>query len=125
MAALTSSGARNASEIVLLILRGLHRSLLAMLSVVALGSVVISSSQVRPRAIDATGVGEFPGRIGRVSWVWGMGFCPVAESLCAYLTDDFFLRDLEGCCRRSDGPDRPTRWSGLNVSLALALALPI
>jgi len=69
MAALTRSGERNASEIVLLILRGLHRSLLAMLSVVAFGSAVSSLSQIRPSAIDATSVARVSERMGRVFWV--------------------------------------------------------
>ena len=64
MAALTRSGARNASEIILLILRGLHRSFFAMLSVVVFGSAVSSSSQVRPRAIDATSVARVSERMG-------------------------------------------------------------
>ena len=69
MAALTRSGAKNASEIVLLILRGLHRSLFAMLSVVTFGSAIISLSQLRPRAIDATSVARVSARIGRAFWV--------------------------------------------------------
>ena len=51
MAALTRSGARKASEIVMLILRMLQFSRWAMLSVVTDGSFVSSSSQLRPRAI--------------------------------------------------------------------------
>jgi hypothetical protein len=54
MAALTRLGARNASEILMLTLRALHPSRLAMLSAVAFGMVVSSSSQRRPRAIDAS-----------------------------------------------------------------------
>ena len=54
MAALTRSGARKASEIVIFTLRTLHLSRLAMLSVVAVSSAISSSSQRRPRAIDAT-----------------------------------------------------------------------
>src|SRR6266481_4702535 len=54
MAAFTRSGARKASEIVMLTLRMLHRSRLAMLSAFACESVRSSSSQRRPRAIDAT-----------------------------------------------------------------------
>ena len=69
MAALTRSGERNASEIVLLIFRGLQRSLFAMLSVVAVGLAVISSSQARPRAIDATSVARVSERMGRAFWV--------------------------------------------------------
>ena len=65
MAALTRLGARNASEILMLTLRALHPSRLAMLSAVAFGLVVSSSSQRRPRAIDATDVARFSERIGR------------------------------------------------------------
>ena len=54
MAALTRSGARKASEIVMLTFRTLHPSRSAMLSVFAAGSVMSSLSQRRPRAIDAT-----------------------------------------------------------------------
>jgi hypothetical protein len=57
MAALTRSGARNASEIVMLILRVVQLSRLAMLSVVAAGSAISSSSQRRPRAIAGLGGG--------------------------------------------------------------------
>src|SRR5439155_9198278 len=54
MAAFTRSGARKASEIVMLTFRMLHRSRLAMLSAFAFASARSSSSQRRPRAIDAT-----------------------------------------------------------------------
>ena len=65
MAALTRSGARKASEIVIFTLRTLHRSRLAMLSVVTVCSAISSSSQRRPRAIDATKVARFSERSGR------------------------------------------------------------
>jgi hypothetical protein len=65
MAALTRAGARNASEIVILIFRALQRSRLAMLSAVAAGSAISSSSQRRPRAIDATNLARVSERIGR------------------------------------------------------------
>ena len=65
MAALTRSGARKASEIVIFTLRTLHRSRLAMLSVVAVCLAISSSSHRRPRAIDATKVARFSERIGR------------------------------------------------------------
>ena len=65
MAALTRSGARNASEIVIFTLRGLQLSRFAMLSLVAVGSPMSSSSQRRPRAIDAISVARFSERIGR------------------------------------------------------------
>jgi hypothetical protein len=65
MAALTRSGARKASEIVIFTLRTLHLSRLAMLSVVVVSSAISSSSQRRPRAIDATKVARFSERIGR------------------------------------------------------------
>ena len=60
MAALTRSGARKASEIVMFTLRMLQVSRLAMVSVVADGSVVSSSSQRRPRATAATTSRAFP-----------------------------------------------------------------
>src|ERR1700730_13450630 len=50
MAAVTRSGARKASEIVIFTLRTLHLSRLAMLSVVAVSSAISSSSHRRPRA---------------------------------------------------------------------------
>jgi hypothetical protein len=56
MAATTRSGARIASEIVMLTLRMLHLSRLAILSALAAASDVSSSSHRRPRAIDATGL---------------------------------------------------------------------
>jgi hypothetical protein len=67
MAALTKSGARNASEIVMLTFRALQPSRFAILSTLAVGSVVSSSSQRRPRAIDATSVARVSERIGRES----------------------------------------------------------
>jgi hypothetical protein len=54
MAALTRSGARKASEIVMFTFRTLQPSRPAMLSVFAAGSAMSSSCQRRPRAIDAT-----------------------------------------------------------------------
>jgi hypothetical protein len=65
MAALTRSGVRKASEIVIVTLRTLHLSRLAMLSVVVVSAAISSSSQRRPRAIDATKVARFSERIGR------------------------------------------------------------
>ena len=59
MAALTRSGARKASEIVMLTFRTLQPSRPAMLSVFAVGSAMSSSSQRRPRAIDATRIARF------------------------------------------------------------------
>jgi hypothetical protein len=65
MAALTRSGARKASEIVMLIFRVVQPSRPAMLSVVAAGPAMSSSSQRRPRAIDATRSARLSDRIGR------------------------------------------------------------
>jgi hypothetical protein len=65
MAALTRSGARNASEIVMFTFLVLQLSRLAMLSLVAVGSLTSSSSQRRPRAIEAISVARFSERIGR------------------------------------------------------------
>ena len=62
MAALTRSGARKASEIVIFTLRTLHRSRSAMLSVAAVCSAISSSSHRRPRAIDATKVARLERR---------------------------------------------------------------
>ena len=67
MAALTRSGARKASETVMLIFRALQFSCLAMLSVLAVGSVMSSSSQRRPRAIDTTNLARVSERIGRAT----------------------------------------------------------
>ena len=64
MAALTRSGARKASEIVMFTFRTLQPSRPAMLSVFAVGSAVSSSSQRRPRAIDATRIARFLGTDG-------------------------------------------------------------
>jgi len=65
MAALTKSGARKAGEIVIFALRMLHFSRFAMLSGVAVAPAISSSSQRRPRAIDATNVARVSERIGR------------------------------------------------------------
>jgi len=65
MAAFTRSGARKASEIVMLTFRTLHRSRLAMLSALAFASARSSASQRRPRAIDATRSARDSDRIGR------------------------------------------------------------
>ena len=65
MAALTKSGARKASEIVMLIFRALQFSRFAMLSALGVGSAMISSSQRRPRAIAATNLARVSERIGR------------------------------------------------------------
>jgi hypothetical protein len=65
MAALTISGARKASEIVMLTFRTLQPSRFAMLSLDIDASVVSSSSQRRPRAIAATNVARVSERIGR------------------------------------------------------------
>ena len=46
--------------IIIFTLRTLHRSRLAMPSVVAVSSAISSSSQRRPRAIDATRWHDFP-----------------------------------------------------------------
>src|SRR5262249_17116676 len=65
MAALTRSGARNASEIIMLTFRVLHRSRFAMVSELAAASVINSLSQRRPRAIEVTSVARVSDRIGR------------------------------------------------------------
>ena len=62
----TSLGARNASEIVILTCRMLHISRAAIWSTLTLPAM-ISSSQRRPRAIDATSVARVSARIGRAS----------------------------------------------------------
>ena len=75
IAALTRSGARKASEIVMLILRALQFSRLAMLSALAVASAMSSPSQRRPRAMDATNLARVFGRIGRASSrTWLAGF---------------------------------------------------
>ena len=66
IAALMRSGARKASEIVILTFRTLQPSRFAMLSLDIDASVVSSSSQRRPRAIAATNVARVSERIGRV-----------------------------------------------------------
>jgi len=66
MAPCTSLGARNASDIVILTWRRLHCSRAAICSTVSVPAT-ISSSQRRPRAIDATSVARVSARIGRAS----------------------------------------------------------
>ena len=66
-AACTSLGARNASEIVILTWRMPHCSRAAICSTLTLPAT-ISSSQRRPRAIDATSVARVSARIGRASY---------------------------------------------------------
>jgi hypothetical protein len=66
-AAFTSSGARNASEIVMLTCRMLHLSRAAICSTLVTVLATISSSQRRPRAIDATSVARVSARMGRRS----------------------------------------------------------
>src|SRR5205814_7213381 len=67
IAALTRSGARKASEIVMLTLRTLQPSRVAMLAVFAVGSTMSSLSQRRPRAIEAMRRARFSERIARAS----------------------------------------------------------
>src|SRR5947208_3556985 len=66
-AAFTRSGARNASEIVILTCRMLHLSRAAICSTPVTVPATISSSRRRPRAIDATSVARVSARIGRRS----------------------------------------------------------
>ena len=66
-AAFTSSGARKASEIVILTCRMLHFSRAAICSTPVTVPAMISSSQRRPRAIEATSVTRVSARIGRRS----------------------------------------------------------
>src|SRR5207237_9126989 len=66
-AAFTRSGARNASEIVILTCRMLHLSRAAICSTPVTVPATLSSSQRRPRAIDATSVARVSARIGRRS----------------------------------------------------------
>ena len=54
----------------MLTFRVLHPSRFAMLSAVAVTSVISSSSQRRPRAIDATNVARVSDRIERASSRW-------------------------------------------------------
>jgi hypothetical protein len=70
MAALTRSGARKASEMVILIFRVLQFSRLAMPSTLAVGSAMSSSRQRRPRAIAATNLARVSERIGRACSGW-------------------------------------------------------
>ena len=66
-AAFTSSGARNASEIVILTCRMLQFSRAAICSTLVTVPVTISSSQRRPRAIASTSVARVSARTGRRS----------------------------------------------------------
>src|SRR6266566_771851 len=65
--AFTSSGARKASEIVILACRMLHFSRAAICSTLVTVPATISSSQRRPRAIAATSVARVSARMGRRS----------------------------------------------------------
>jgi hypothetical protein len=65
IAALTRSGARKASEIVMLTLRTLQPSRVAMLAAFAVGSAMSSLSQRRPRPIDDTRRARFSEPIAR------------------------------------------------------------
>jgi hypothetical protein len=65
IAALTRSGARKASEIAMFTLRAVQPSRLAIVSAVAVGSMTSSSSQRRPRAMEASKVVRFSERIRR------------------------------------------------------------
>ena len=67
-AAFTGSGARNASEIVILICRILHFSRAAICSTPVTVPAMISSSQRQPRAIEATSVARVSARMGRRSY---------------------------------------------------------
>ena len=89
MAALTRSGARKASEIVMLIFRVLHCSRLPMLSGLAVGSAMSSSSQRRPRAIDATNLARVSERIGRAC----SGRIPSGRRISRRRLADVFCQD--------------------------------
>jgi len=65
MAALTRSGARKASEIIIFTFRTLQFSRCAMRSAVVVASAISSSSHRRPRAMAATKVARVSERIGR------------------------------------------------------------
>ena|SRR6185437_2443790 len=65
MAALTRSGARKASEIVMLILRALQPSRCAIASAVFVRSITSSFNHCRPLAIEAIRSARFSDRIGR------------------------------------------------------------
>src|SRR4029079_5565957 len=65
MAALTRSGARNASEIVMLTLRTLQSSRRAIASALIAGLVMSSLNHRRPLAIEAMRRARFSDRIGR------------------------------------------------------------
>ena len=96
MAALTRSGARNASEIVIFTLRTLQLSRFAMLSVLAVGSPTSSSSQRRPRAIEAISVARFSERIGRSF----RNSAPSGKSTSRRRVERLpFATAHEGCCR--------------------------
>jgi hypothetical protein len=66
VAALTRSGARNASEIDMFTCRTLHCSRVAIVSASVTAPEIIWSSQRRPRAIDATSLARVSARIGRL-----------------------------------------------------------
>src|SRR5262245_10884024 len=113
IAAPTRSGARNASEMVILTCRTLHRSRLAMLSAFAFASVRSSLSQRRPRAIDATRSARVSNRMGRAC----CGGVPAGNGLArlelAHLCDDTLftqvghelVHDAKPLVAAKNGPD--------------------
>lgn len=73
-AALTRTGDKNASEIVMFIFRWLQLSRSAMLAAVAPGVVTNSSNHRRPRALATINVARVSERMGRASaGVWEAG----------------------------------------------------
>jgi hypothetical protein len=86
MAALTRSGARNASEIIILIFRVLHPSRFAMVSELAATSVINSLSQRRPRAIEATSVARVSDLIGRTC----RGDVPAGKRISRFRVESVF-----------------------------------
>jgi hypothetical protein len=110
MAALTISGARKASEIVMLTFRTLQPSRFAMLSLDIDASVVSSSSQRRPRAMAATSVARVSERIGRAC----CGGVPSGRRISRRRVDGVVCQ----------GTPR-TPWEPVLLQLAVALGSPL
>ena len=105
MAALMRSGARNASEIVMLTLRTLQFSRCAIASTVIAGSVMSSLNHRRPFEIEAIRSARFSDRIGRAGGEEG-----VREVIRNYRADFDLTLALSGMTSaREVGPHNVTR----------------
>ena len=91
MAALTRSGARNASEMVILTCRTLHFWRLAICSMLMAEPETISSSHRRPRAMALTRRARRSIRIGRTSFLG----TPSGMRICRDFLDGAFCQVID------------------------------